>query len=255
MKYPSRFLAVLATFGICLGFALPVRAEKATVAVAAGMKFAMEEIAAAYRKEHPKDSLAVVFGATGKLLAQIRQGAPFDLFFAADTDAPAALLSSGHAQGKLVVYAVGRLVIWGRGKGFAKLAVGDLAQPRFAHIAIANPKIAPYGKRAMEALRSAGIATSVAPRLVYGESVTQAAQFVNSGNAQVGLLALSLALGPELASKGTYALVPEALHQPLEQGFVLTTRGKDNGVAKRFAAYLRTPGTRAILLRYGYRVP
>jgi molybdate transport system substrate-binding protein len=227
----------------------------ATAAVAAGMKFAMGEIAEAYRRAHPQDVLAIVYGATGRLQAQIQQGAPFDLFFSADDTTPERLAQAGFAGSTMSIYAIGHLAIWSTGADAAQLTLASLAEPRFARVAIANPKVAPYGKRAEEALRAAQVWDRVKPRLVFGESVAQAAQFVASGNAQVGVIALSVALDPTLRQRGAYVLVPDHLHQPLAQGFIVTRRGAGNPVAKRFAQFMGTPAARAILLRYGYSLP
>jgi molybdate transport system substrate-binding protein len=231
------------------------QAERATAAVAAGMKFAMDDIAAEFRKAHPKDSFEVVYGSTGKLQTQVQQGAPFDLFFSADSTAPLDLAKAGLAGTEMRIYAIGHLAIWSTTVDASKLTVADLTNPKFTRIAIGNPKVAPYGKRAEEALRKAGIWDKVESRLVFGENVTQTAQFVESGNAQVGLIALSLAISPELAKKGGYALVPDDMHQPLEQGFIVTKRGVGNPVASAFAKFMQSKEAKTILLRYGYTLP
>jgi molybdate transport system substrate-binding protein len=231
------------------------QAEQATAAVAAGMKFAMDEIAAEFRKAHPKDSFEVVYGSTGKLQTQVQQGAPFDFFFSADNTAPLDLAKAGFAGSEMRIYAIGRLAIWSTTVDASKLKIADLANPKFTRIAIGNPKVAPYGKRAEESLRKAGIWDKVASRLVLGENVTQTAQFVESGNAQVGLIALSLAMSPELAKKGGHALVPDDMHQPLAQGFIITKRGASNPVATAFAKFMQSKEVKAILLRYGYTLP
>jgi molybdate transport system substrate-binding protein len=231
------------------------QAEQATAAVAAGMKFAMDDIAAEFRKAHPKDTLGVVYGSTGKLQTQVQQGAPFDLFFSADNTAPMDLAKAGFAGSEMRIYAIGRLAIWSTNVDASKLTLADLTSPKFARIAIGNPKVAPYGKRAEESLRKAGIWDKVASRLVLGENVTQTAQFVESGNAQVGIIALSLAMSPELAKKGGHALVPDDMHQPLAQGFIVTKRGASNPVAAVFAKFMQTKEAKAILLRYGYTLP
>lgn len=231
------------------------RAEQATAAVAAGMKFAMDEIAVEFRKAHPKDTFEVVYGATGRLQAQIQQGAPFDLFFSADNTSPVDLIKAGFAGSEMRIYAIGHLAIWSTTVGAGKLEIADLTDPKFTRIAIGNPKVAPYGKRAEESLRNAGIWDEVESRLVLGENVTQTAQFVESGNAQVGLIALSLAISPELAKKGGYALVPDDMHQPLEQGFIVTKRGAGNPLAAAFTKFMQSKEVKAILLRYGYSLP
>jgi molybdate transport system substrate-binding protein len=247
----------LVWFLVAVGMLVAPRAHAGTAmaAVAAGMKFAMEEIAGAFRKANPKDTLEIVYGATGKLQTQIQQGAPFDLFFSADNTTPLDLAKAGFAGSEMKIYALGHLVIWSKTVDASKLTLGDLADPKFLRIAIGNPKVAPYGKRAEEALRAAKVWDKVSPRLVLGESITQTAHFVESGNAQVGLIALSLALSPELSKKGGYAPIADHLHQPLEQGFIVTKRGAANDVAIRFANFMESKDVKAILLRYGYTLP
>lgn len=231
------------------------QAGQATAAVAAGMKFAMDDIVAEFRRQNPRDTFDVVYGATGKLQTQVQQGAPFDLFFAADNTTPLDLAKAGFAGAEMRIYAVGRLGIWSGSVDASKLTLADLTDSKFTRIAIGNPKVSPYGKRAEEALRKAGVWDKVAARLVLGENITQTAYFVESGNAQVGLIALSLALSPELAKKGGYALIPDDMHLPLEQGFIVTKRGVGNPVAAAFARFMQSKEVKAILLRYGYLLP
>ena len=225
-----------------------------TLAAAADLHYAMDHVIAAYRHDHPTDSIDVVYGASGQLLTQIEQGAPFELFFSADSDYPKQLAAHGNAGGQPVPYAVGRIVLWSASIDMHGVQVADLVQPRFGRIAIANPQHAPYGKRAEQALRSAGIWDQLQPRLVYGENIAQTAQFAQSGNAQVGIIAQSLALDPAMA-KGTYAPVPPTAYEPLLQSFVLTKRGADNALAQDFARYMQSAATRAILARYGFTLP
>ena len=131
----------------------------------------------------------------------------------------------------------------------------DLSDPAYAHIAIANPKHAPYGKRAEEALKAAGLWERVQPKLVFGENIAHTAQFVQTGNAQVGIIAQSLALSPELANKGGYFLIPDKLHNPLEQGFVITKRAKGNALAKKFADAMAAKTARTVMTKYGFVLP
>lgn len=252
-----RSLILLAALsGLLAAPALSV-AETGTVAIAAAadLKFAMDEIAAAFRDGHPGVELQVTYGSSGKFHAQIRQGAPFDLFFSADIAYPRELAKDGLAGSEVVPYAIGRIVIWSGGPDAARMALKDLAGPRIGRIAIANPKHAPYGKRAEEALRASGLWNAVQPKLVFGENVSQAAQFVRSGNAQAGIVALSLALNPELAGRGGYSLIPETLHAPLEQGYVVTRRGAGKPAVEAFAAFMDSGRARGILTRYGFEAP
>ena len=225
-----------------------------TLAAAADLHYAMDHVIAAYRHDHPTDSIDAVYGSSGQLLTQIEQGAPFELFFSADSDYPKQLVAHGDAGGQPVPYAVGRIVLWSASIDMHGVQVADLLQSRFGRIAIANPQHAPYGKRAEQALRSAGIWDQLQSRLVYGENIAQTAQFAQSGNAQVGIIAQSLALDPAMA-KGSYAPVPPTAYEPLQQSFVLTKRGADNALAQDFARYMQSAAARAILARYGFTLP
>lgn len=229
--------------------------EKITIAAAADLKFALDEIIVLFSKAHPADQVETIYGSSGKFQAQIRQGAPFDLYFSADIAYPRALKAEGFTASEAQPYAVGRIVLWSLSRDAGKMNLADLADPAIRKIAIANPKHAPYGKRAEEALKAAGIWDKVEPKLVYGENVAQTAQFVQTGNAQVGIIALSLALSPELAKQGGYALISDKLHQPLEQGFIITKRAAANPLAKAFASFMSGQEARAIMSRYGFVLP
>lgn len=241
----------LALFAGILAAPDSARAGKITVAAAADLKFAMNEIVAAFKLANPAEEVEVVYGSSGKFHTQIRQGAPYDLYLSADIAYPRELARAGFAGSEVRPYASGRLVLWSTTLDATKMTLADLAEPRISRIAIANPKHAPYGKRAREALIASGLWEKVEPKLVYGENIAHAAQFVQTGNAQAGIIALSLALSPELASKGRHWLIPEKLHEPLEQGYIVTRRAKGNALAKRFAAYLESQAARTVLSRYG----
>ena len=256
MRLVSRFAARLLIF-ICLLVAGQTAhaGEKITIAAAADLKFALDEVVALFSRLHPADRVETIYGSSGKFQTQIRQGAPFDLYFSADIAYPRALKEEGFAASEVQPYAVGRIVLWSTSRDTAKMTLADLADPAIRKIAIANPKHAPYGKRAEEALKASGVWEKVEAKLVYGENVAQAAQFVQTGNAQAGIIALSLALSPELAKRGGYALIPDRLHQPLEQGFIITRRAENNGMAKRFADYMGGKPARAVMVKYGFVLP
>ena len=219
MNLAGRWL-FLALLGAALGTVLPALAGKEiTVAVAADLKFAMDEIVVLYKTANPADAVKTVYGSSGKFHTQLQQGAPYDLFFSADIAFPQALEKADLASSRVYHYGTGRLVLWRNGRDTRSLQLADLADPAFYRIAIANPRHAPYGKRAEEALKAAGLWETVKARLIFGENVAQAAQFVQTGNAQVGLIALSLALSPGLSQQGSYTLIPDTLHPPLEQRF------------------------------------
>lgn len=236
-------------------FATAVHAEKITVAAAADLKFAMDEIVASFKKAHPADEVDVIYGSSGKFHTQIRQGAPYDLYFSADIAFPRELAKAGLAASDVEAYALGRIVLWSATMDASKMTLASLTDPRITRIAIANPKHAPYGKRAEEALRAAGLWETIQPKLVYGENVAQTAQFVQTGNAQVGIIALALAITPELAKLGGHWLIPDTLHQPLEQGFIITRRAEGSALARRFADYMRSQPARTVMLRYGFVLP
>jgi len=242
-----------------LAAALPARAGGAPViAAAADLTFAVTEIAAAFRAATGQE-VRLVFGSTGNFAAQIREGAPFEMFMAADEAFVAALHAGGLTRDGGTLYAEGRIVLMApHGSplrpdpamdGLAAL-IGEGGLTRFA---IANPEHAPYGRRAQEALLHRGLWDAVRPFLVFGENVAQAAQFALSGNAEGGIIALSLARAPGIAEKGSFAPIPRDWHAPLLQRMVLL---KDAGpVAEAFYAYVRSPEARDIMVRYGFVLP
>lgn len=239
----------------CLSVSLFSYAEKITVAAAAQLKFAMDEIVNNFNQSQPDHEVSVVYSASGKLLAQIQQGAPYDLFFSADMDFPLELVKSEFAASAVKHYASGRIVLWSATYDATDMTLASLLDPKILRVAIANPKHAPYGMRAAEALHASGLWEKVEPKLVYGESIAQATQFVQTENAQVGIIALALALDSQLTKQGGYWLIPADLHQPLEQGFVITKRAADSALAKTFADYIFSEPAREVLTRYGYELP
>jgi len=224
-----------------------------TIAAAADLHQALDDVVAAYRHDHADSRIEVVYGSSGNLSTQIEQGAPFELFFSADSSYPQQLVEHDKASGTPVPYALGHLVMWSASINMKGVQVADLAQPRFGRIAIANPQHAPYGKRAEQALRAAGVWDQVQSRLVFGDNIGQTAQFAQSGNAQVGLVAESLVLGSSV--KGSFEPVPPSLYEPLKQSFVITQRGANNALAQDFARYVQSAPAKAILSRYGFNLP
>jgi molybdate transport system substrate-binding protein len=230
-------------------------AEKVTVAAAADLKFAMNEIIAAFKQDNPADEVEVVYGSSGKFHTQIQQGAPYDLYFSADIAFPRELVRAGFAASEVQSYAFGRIVLWSASLDATKLTLASLTDAKIARIAIANPKHAPYGKRAEDALRASGLWEKVESKLVYGENIAHTAQLVQTGNAQVGIIALALAVSPELANKGGYWLIPDTLHEPLEQGFIITKHAEGVTLAGRFADYMGSKPARAVMTKYGFVLP
>ncbi len=229
--------------------------EKITIAAAADLKFALDEIVVLFKSTHPEAHIETIYGSSGNFSTQIRQGAPYDLYFSADIAYPRTLKAEGLAASEVQTYGVGRIVLWSPSRDASRMTLADLADPSIYRIAIANPLHAPYGKRAEEALKAAGVWEKAESKLVYGENIAQTAQYVQSGNAQVGIIALSLALSPELARQGSYALIPGKLHRPLEQGFIITRRAADNLLARDFAAFIAGKEARTIMIRYGFVQP
>ena len=244
---------------LCLAAALlapaATHAQQINIAAAADLKFCLDAIIASFKLAHPGSTINVSYGSSGNFATQIRQNAPFDLFFSADIEYPRRLHKDGLTASAVTPYAVGRIVLWSATVNAHRLTLADLARNDIGKIAIANPRHAPYGKRAEEALRASGVWNKVRAKLVFGENIAQTAQFVQSGNAQVGIIALSLAVSPELSGKGRYSMIPDTLHQPLEQAFVITRHGADNALAKAFAGYLETPESRATMTKYGFALP
>ena len=228
------------------------------IAAAANLNFVLEEIATRFARERGS-RVELVFGSSGTLTRQIRDGAPFDLFLAADEEFPKQLVSAGLTRDAGVVYASGRLALFApagspltvdeRLGGLSRL----LKAGKVTRFAIANPDTAPYGKAAEAVLRKRKVWDAIRPRLVMGDTITQAAQFATTGNAVGGLIAYSLVLGPGFAGRGTHVVIPEADHPPLRQRMVLLKRA--SAVAAQFYAYLQTDPARAILRRHGYEVP
>jgi molybdate transport system substrate-binding protein len=226
-----------------------------TIAAAADLKFAMDEIVTQFKAAHPDDDVSVIYGSSGKFHTQIQNGAPFDIFFSADIEYARSLAQSGASAAKPVLYAVGRIVLWSRELDAQQLSLSSLVDPKIRRIAIANPKHAPYGRAAEQALKAQGLWDRVRGRLVYGENVAQTAQYARTGAADVAIIALSLVLGPELTGQGSYSEIPDNLYSPLRQAFIVTKRGADNPLAYSFAQYMTTPEARRVMIRYGFVLP
>lgn len=231
-----------------------LHARTVSITAAADLKFCMDLLVSDYQKGHPSDTVQVTYGSSGKAFTQLQQGAPFDLYFSADIEYPRKLGEAGLTASIPKLYAIGRIVIWSDKEDASKLTLKDLSASRFAKIAIANPEHAPYGRRAEEAMKATGIYDGIKDRLVLGENISQTAQFVQSGSAPIGILALSLVKSPAFAGK-PYALIPDNLHKPLEQALVVMKRAKDNALAKEFVDYLFTKQARAIFVQYGFTLP
>lgn len=233
-------------------------ADAPVIAGATDLKFALEEIAAAF-KESTNLEVKLVFGSSGNLYRQIGQGAPFQMFLSADEGFVSKLADAGKTLDRGELYAVGRVVILVphgsplKADGQLNDLAAALADGRLRKFAIANPEHAPYGKRAVEALKHAGLWEKIKDKLVLGENVSQAAQFATSGGTQGGIIAYSLALAPAVARLGSFALIPDSWHEPLRQRMVIL-KGADD-TTRVFYRYMQRPRARAVMKRYGFLLP
>jgi len=248
----------LVSFMVLLFLAHLALAQELTVAAAADLNYALKDLAAQYQKK-TGTAVTLSFGSSGNLFSQIQNGAPYDLFFSADEDYPKRLAAAGLVEnGSLRTYAVGHLVLWvrnGMGLDRSHQIADILLQPSIQRIAIANPQTAPYGRAAMSALEHLGLKDKVASKLVFGENVSQAAQFAQSGNAQAGLIPLSLALAPSMKDAGSYWELPPDSYPELRQGVVIIAASKHKKAAQAFLDYVTSAEGSAVLRQYGFRIP
>jgi molybdate transport system substrate-binding protein len=249
-----RRLLLIAALFCCTTLA---SAQEIVVAAAADLSGVFPEIISRFEKETGR-KVKANFGSSGNFLLQIENGAPFDLFFSADVQYPQRLESEGLIQpGSIYKYAIGKLVLYVPANSRLDLARGlhALQSTEVKRIAIANPQHAPYGRAAVEALKKEGLYDSLQNKLVMGENISQAAQFVQSGNADAGLLALSLAMTPAMKSAGRFVEIPAADHAPLEQAAVILKSSRDKATAALFLDYIRKPEIISLLARYGFTMP
>ena len=239
---------------------VPLQAAPAptlSIAAAADLVFCLDALDAEFKKAHPDADLKVSSGSSGNFFAQIQNGAPFDVFLSADMKYPRDLAQAGQADAKtLTPYALGRIVLWTtRPDVDVSGGLGSLTGERIKKIAIANPDHAPYGRAAKEALEHEKLWAAVQSKLVLGENIAQTAQFVQTGNADAGIVALSLVLAPATKGIGKYVEIPDAFHTPLEQGLVITKHGTGNPLAAEYLEFLRSKAARTIFDTYGFRLP
>ncbi|GLH67546.1 molybdate ABC transporter substrate-binding protein [Geothrix edaphica] len=256
LRQPLR--ALLVTFGFLglAGIGRSAPPPTLAIAAAADLQAALGEMKAAFAKAHPGTEVAITYGSSGNFYTQLMSRAPFDLFLSADLDYPKKLVAAGLADGStLFHYSRGRLVLWvpkGSPIPLEQLGMQALLHPAARKVAIANPRHAPYGRAAEAALAKLGLLEAVRPRLVFGENIAQTAQFVQTGAADIGLLALSLAKAPNLAAAGRAFEVPLAAYPALDQGGVLLNHARNRAAALAFRDFLRSPEGAAILRRYGF---
>lgn len=229
------------------------------VAAAADLKFALDDISTTFRTQHPEIMLQVSYGSSGNFFAQLSNRAPFDIFFSADVDYPRRLIAQGVAAKETeFLYAIGRLVVWvprASAIDLARLGMQALVAPSVRKIAIANPKHAPYGRAAEAAMKTLGVYEAVREQLVYGENIAQTAQFVQTGAADIGIIALALAVAPALKDEGRYWEVPLESYPRIEQGGVILSWATDAPAAHALRAFVVGPEGRGILHRYGFFLP
>lgn len=243
----------LGKFGLLVGLGLvlaagPVEAGQTQVAVAANFTEPAKEIAALFKAKTGDEAL-LSFGASGNFYTQISQGAPFQVFLSADADRPKAAVDGGFAVAdSRFTYAIGKLVLWSKSLDLTQ-GEATLKANSFTKLSIANPKSAPYGAAAVEAMKALGVYDAIEPKIVQGASIAQAFQFVDTGNAELGFVALSQLFG---VTAGSRWLPPQSLYSPIRQDAVLLKTGADDEASKAFIAFLKGPEARAVIERYGY---
>jgi molybdate transport system substrate-binding protein len=230
-------------------------AQKVNVAAAANLRDVMEEVKTAYLKTRPKAVVNLTFGSSGTLVQQISNGAAFDFFMAADNEFPLKLKAKGLTVGAMSTYAFGKLAMYSTTLDVSKEGLKALKDPSVKKVAIANPATAPYGARAQALLKSQGYYDGLKDKLVIGENISQAAQYAFTGNAEIGFVALSLTLAPDMKEKGYTYVVPSSMYEPVEQACILIKTTVLNTEAIKFRAYVLSPATRSIWEKYGYTVP
>jgi molybdate transport system substrate-binding protein len=244
----------LASLVMSISCAAAAQAGEVQVAVAANFTAPMQKIAAEFEKDTGHQA-RLASGATGKFYAQIRNGAPFEVLLAADDDTPARLEKEGQGvPGSRFTYAIGRLVLWSARGGYVDAGGAILKTGDFKHLAIANPKTAPYGAAAVSAMNKLNLYEALQPKLVQGENIAQAYQFVSTGNAQLGFVALSQVYQDGKIVSGSAWIVPASFHAPIRQDALVLAKGAANPAARALLDYLKSSKARAIIRAYGYEL-
>lgn len=247
-------LRILALFAALLtGCSKPT--DKIVVATAANVQYVMKEIQQEFEKESGK-KIEIVVASSGKLTTQIREGAPFDVFVSADTKYPDEIFKNGGSDQKPEVYATGALVLWSKDIPESDLTLDILTTDKIKKIAIPNPKTAPYGEAAVQALQAQKRYEQTEKKLVYGESIAQTAQYITTGSAEAGFNALSIVLSPEMKGKGQYIIVDSSLYKPIQQAAILLKHSEDSPKkesSEQFYKFLYSRKARAIFKKYGYK--
>jgi molybdate transport system substrate-binding protein len=229
-----------------------------TIAAAADLKFALDDLVKQFEEKYPATKVNVTYGSSGNFFAQFQNGAPFDLFFSADIGYPRKLAEKGLGADDVFLYAIGCIVVWAPKDSpvaVDKLGIKALLEPSIRKIAVANPEHAPYGRAAVAALKALNVYDQVASRLVYGENIAQTAQFVQSGAADVGILALSLAVAPQMRDAGRFWQVPLDAYPRMEQGGIILKSAKNLETARAFRDFVLGDHGREVLKHYGFYLP
>lgn len=249
MKFSTYVIALL-----LLAISTTSRADEVQIAVAANFTASSKLIAESFEKETGHKA-QLAFGATGKFYAQIKNGAPFEVLLSADDETPARLEREGAAvAGTRFTYATGRLVLWSAKPGYVDDKGEVLRKGDFKHVSIANPKLAPYGLAAMEVVSALKLADAIQPKIVQAENIAQAHQFIVSGNAEIGFIALSQVSRDGRIPEGSAWLVPANLHQPIRQDAVILEKGRGKPAAEAWMKYLRGDKARAVIKSFGYEI-
>jgi len=237
----------------------PGKPATLSIAAAADLRFAFPALQQRFQAAHPGITLTPAYGSSGNYYSQIRNGAPFDVFLSADVDYPKRLVEEGVAVANSVfVYGTGRIELWVPAQSpldLNRLGIHALEDPSVHHVAMANPRHAPYGRAAEAALRSLGVYDRIAPKLVIGENISQTFEFVESGAAEAGLIAESLTVAPAMRGKGRSWEIPLDSYTPLQQAGAILTRARGSRAAAQFRAWMLGPEARAILTQYGFSLP
>src|ERR1700732_5209549 len=231
-------------------------AQEITVAAAADLQFAMQEVGTRFQQESGK-TVKLIYGSSGNFAQQLQNGAPFDMFFSANLDYPKQLQGAGLTEpGTFYQYAIGKIVVWVPNASKLDVSSGlkALLDPSIKKIAIANPEHAPYGKAAVAAMQKENVYDKVKDKFVLGENISQTASFVVSGSADVGIVALSLALSPNMKDKGLYVEIPGGEYPPIEQACVILSSSKNKETARQFLSFVKTAATAEVLRSYGFDV-
>lgn len=242
-------------FLVILLFSSVLFADKITVFAASDLKFALDNVKEEFLKENPNDKVSIVYGSSGKGMHQVEFGAPYDIYFSANMDYVEILHKKGHIVTTPKIYAIGRIVIWSKNKNFNPEKGFDNFNEEWVNkIAIANPSHAPYGEKAKQSMESLNIYKSIKDKLIYGENISATAAYVYTQTADLGVIALSLALAPNIADTehNKYYLIDNKLHQPLIQGYGITKYGSKSKLAKKFYDFIQTDNSLSIMKKYGF---